>query len=218
MTAVFAHRGCTEGFVENTLEAFAEARRLGADGVELDVRLTADGALAVHHDAGIPGIGTIDQLAQSTANSAQTLTFSQTSSIGSCHHHHVASRRQAVAVQRKGLSQQALHLIALHRAANLARHRQAETGRGRVLAAREHIKNELTAAMRASVPKDTIEVGAARQPTPLRPGRVARPAAHQTVSRLRPFARRRLSTTRPARVCIRARNPCVRARLRFFGW
>ena len=62
MTAVFAHRGCTEGFTENTIDAFAEARRLGADGVELDVRLTADGALAIHHDAEIPGIGTIDQL------------------------------------------------------------------------------------------------------------------------------------------------------------
>ncbi len=59
MTAVFAHRGCTQGFVENTLDAFAEARRLGADGVELDVRLTADGALAVHHDAEIPGLGVI---------------------------------------------------------------------------------------------------------------------------------------------------------------
>ncbi len=62
MTAVFAHRGCTEGFVENTLDAFAEARRLGADGVELDVRLTADGALAVHHDAEIPGLGVIAEL------------------------------------------------------------------------------------------------------------------------------------------------------------
>ena len=62
MTAIFAHRGCTQGFTENTVDAFAEARRLGADGVELDVRLTADGALAVHHDAEIPGIGTIDQL------------------------------------------------------------------------------------------------------------------------------------------------------------
>ncbi len=63
MTAVFAHRGCTEhGSVENTLDAFAEARRLGADGVELDVRLTADGALAVHHDAEIPGVGLIPEL------------------------------------------------------------------------------------------------------------------------------------------------------------
>ena len=62
MTAVFAHRGCTDGFTENTLDAFAEARRLGADGVELDVRLTADGALAVHHDAEIPGLGAIAEL------------------------------------------------------------------------------------------------------------------------------------------------------------
>lgn len=36
---------------ENTVEAFCEARRLGADGVELDVRASADGALVVHHDA-----------------------------------------------------------------------------------------------------------------------------------------------------------------------
>jgi glycerophosphoryl diester phosphodiesterase len=62
VTAVWAHRGCTEGFVENTLEAFAEARRVGADGVELDVRLTADGALAVHHDADIPGLGPVCEL------------------------------------------------------------------------------------------------------------------------------------------------------------
>jgi glycerophosphoryl diester phosphodiesterase len=63
MTAVFCHRGCTEGVAaENTLEAFAEARRLGADGVELDVRLTADGALAIHHDAAIPGVGLIPEL------------------------------------------------------------------------------------------------------------------------------------------------------------
>jgi glycerophosphoryl diester phosphodiesterase len=59
ITAVFAHRGCTEGFVENTLEAFAEAKRLGADGVELDVRLTSDGALAVHHDPLIDGLGPV---------------------------------------------------------------------------------------------------------------------------------------------------------------
>jgi glycerophosphoryl diester phosphodiesterase len=62
VTAIFAHRGCTEGFTENTLDAFVEARRRGADGVELDVRLTADGALAVHHDAEVPGRGVIADL------------------------------------------------------------------------------------------------------------------------------------------------------------
>jgi glycerophosphoryl diester phosphodiesterase len=50
-TAVIAHRGASAHAPENTLTAFEKARELGADGVELDVRGTADGALAVVHDA-----------------------------------------------------------------------------------------------------------------------------------------------------------------------
>jgi len=38
-----------------------------------------------------------------------------------------------------------------------------------------------------------------------------------TVSRFRPFARRRLSTSRPFFVLIRTRNPCVFFRWRVFG-
>ncbi|HWD53192.1 MAG TPA: glycerophosphodiester phosphodiesterase [Acidimicrobiales bacterium] len=60
--AVQAHRGSPDpslGIAENTLPAFARSRQLGADGIELDVRLTADGALVVHHDASIPGIGNV---------------------------------------------------------------------------------------------------------------------------------------------------------------
>jgi len=63
--AVQAHRGSPDpasGIRENTLEAFARARTLGADGVELDVRLTADGGLAVHHDPVIAGVGAICDL------------------------------------------------------------------------------------------------------------------------------------------------------------
>lgn len=54
MVAVIAHRGASVARPENTIEAFLEAGRLGADMVELDVRRTADGALAVHHDAALP--------------------------------------------------------------------------------------------------------------------------------------------------------------------
>ncbi|HEY5098228.1 MAG TPA: glycerophosphodiester phosphodiesterase [Acidimicrobiales bacterium] len=63
--AVHAHRGSPDpatGVGENTLDAFLRARRLGADGVELDVRRTADGALAVHHDPEIRGVGAVHQL------------------------------------------------------------------------------------------------------------------------------------------------------------
>jgi hypothetical protein len=40
----------------------------------------------------------------------------------------------------------------------------------------------------------------------------------ETVSRLRPFARRRLRTWRPRFVDMRERNPCVFVRFRFDGW
>jgi len=63
MTAVFAHRGCTDGQMENTIEAFLEAHRRGADGVEFDVRRSADGALVIHHDALVEGIGLINETA-----------------------------------------------------------------------------------------------------------------------------------------------------------
>ena len=66
MVAVQAHRGSPDlvtGVRENTLEAFTRARALGADGVELDVRVTADGGLAVHHDPVVEGYGPVHRLA-----------------------------------------------------------------------------------------------------------------------------------------------------------
>lgn len=49
----YAHRGLWGGGVpENSLAAFEAARRAGV-GVELDVRLTADGLPVVFHDAGL---------------------------------------------------------------------------------------------------------------------------------------------------------------------
>jgi glycerophosphoryl diester phosphodiesterase len=45
-----AHRGDWSGCPENTLGAFRAAERAGADMIELDVRRTVDGAVAVLHD------------------------------------------------------------------------------------------------------------------------------------------------------------------------
>lgn len=48
--AVIGHRGCAGLEPENTLRAFRRAAVLGCDAVELDVRLSRDGALVVIHD------------------------------------------------------------------------------------------------------------------------------------------------------------------------
>lgn len=47
---IIAHRGDVTNAPENTIKAFRSAYELGADGVELDVRLTADEQLVVFHD------------------------------------------------------------------------------------------------------------------------------------------------------------------------
>ena len=47
---ILAHRGASDGRLENTLPAFAHAIERGADGVELDVQLSRDGEVVVFHD------------------------------------------------------------------------------------------------------------------------------------------------------------------------
>lgn len=45
-----AHRGGANLWPENTIEAFANAIEMGADGIEFDLQLTADKKLVLHHD------------------------------------------------------------------------------------------------------------------------------------------------------------------------
>jgi glycerophosphoryl diester phosphodiesterase len=51
---VIGHRGASQAFPENTLAAFQGAIDQRADGIELDVRRTADGGLALSHDDTLP--------------------------------------------------------------------------------------------------------------------------------------------------------------------
>jgi glycerophosphoryl diester phosphodiesterase len=49
-TLNFAHRGASAHAPQNTLAAFLLAADMGADGIELDVHLSADGEVVVIHD------------------------------------------------------------------------------------------------------------------------------------------------------------------------
>lgn len=63
---IIAHRGASAHAPENTLPAFSEAVRRGADAIEVDVRLSRDSMLVIHHDATInrtsDGSGTIAEM------------------------------------------------------------------------------------------------------------------------------------------------------------
>ncbi|HEV3279376.1 MAG TPA: glycerophosphodiester phosphodiesterase family protein [Terriglobia bacterium] len=62
---VLGHRGASAEAPENTLAAFDLALRQGADGIEFDVRLSADGVPVVIHDARLErttsGKGRVDE-------------------------------------------------------------------------------------------------------------------------------------------------------------
>ncbi len=47
---VFAHRGLSSLYPENTLLAFSKAMEYGIDGIETDVQMTKDGELVIIHD------------------------------------------------------------------------------------------------------------------------------------------------------------------------
>lgn len=70
MTLVVAHRGAAAAAPENTMEAYRLAVEMGADAVELDVHLTADGKLAVIHDE------TVDRTTDLTG-SIESMTMKQ---------------------------------------------------------------------------------------------------------------------------------------------
>ena len=74
---VLGHRGApTPGTPENSVAAVTEALRQGADGVEVDVWLTADGQLVCAHDLDTAARGTLATLTEVLA-AAQTSVGAQ---------------------------------------------------------------------------------------------------------------------------------------------
>lgn len=66
---IYAHRGWSSRYPENTLRAFAEAIALGVSGIELDIQLTRDGVPVVIHDRELArttnGTGLVDEMSLS---------------------------------------------------------------------------------------------------------------------------------------------------------
>ena len=66
---IFAHRGASAYAPENTLAAFRLAFEQGADGIELDAKLSADGIVVVMHDQTVDrttnGSGSVSKLTMS---------------------------------------------------------------------------------------------------------------------------------------------------------
>lgn len=59
-TLVYAHRGSSKAYAENTRAAYLQALADGADGIECDVHLSYDGFVVCHHDP------TVDRTSDST--------------------------------------------------------------------------------------------------------------------------------------------------------
>lgn len=65
MTQIYAHRGDSAAYPENTLLAFRKAIEAGAHGIELDLHATSDGTVVVIHDRSLErtttGRGYVDE-------------------------------------------------------------------------------------------------------------------------------------------------------------
>lgn len=84
---VLGHRGvhgnaCTE----NTIDAFHEAVREGADGIEFDLRLSRDGEIVVVHDANLHRVaGDAHRVAELTAHELADITLRSGGAIPTLH-------------------------------------------------------------------------------------------------------------------------------------
>ncbi|UFU08206.1 glycerophosphodiester phosphodiesterase [Ruania halotolerans] len=90
--AVVGHRGAAAVSPENTLVSFARGIADGAEAIELDVHLTADGELAVIHDA------SVDRTAVGgrSTGAVAALTWAQLMEVELPHGQHIPSLAQAL--------------------------------------------------------------------------------------------------------------------------
>jgi hypothetical protein len=116
--------------------------------------------------------------------------------------------RRDIARCAKRLPQSSARAVTLDRQLELAAHREADTC-GLIRFSPQHDERRTIDPLAPL--EERLKLGAGGQSL------TSRKAATQTVSRLRPLARRRFNTFRPPLVFMRSRNPCVLARRRRLG-
>ncbi len=84
---VLAHRGVFyRGLSENTLDAFEEGIRQGADGIEFDLRVSKDGELIVIHDTNLHRVaGDAHRVTELTASELAELSLRHGGRIPTLH-------------------------------------------------------------------------------------------------------------------------------------
>ena len=78
---IFGHRGSRRRFPENTVDAFEEALRSGADGFETDLRLLADGVAVLFHDDELRGVP-VESLRSGEVRAARVRDLERFSGVG----------------------------------------------------------------------------------------------------------------------------------------
>lgn len=74
---IWAHRGSSLKYIENSLAAFDHAAKIGADGIEIDVQRTKDNELVVVHDENLKRLTGEDAFVwELTLEELQSLTLS----------------------------------------------------------------------------------------------------------------------------------------------
>jgi glycerophosphoryl diester phosphodiesterase len=77
---VIAHRGASGERPENTLPAYALAVEQGADMIEIDLHLSRDGVVMIHHDASLERLGGEGEIGDHTAGDLALLDAAPESS------------------------------------------------------------------------------------------------------------------------------------------
>jgi glycerophosphoryl diester phosphodiesterase len=87
--SIIAHRGSSAYAPENTMAAFTLALRQGADGIELDAKLSADGQVVVIHDQ------TVDRTTKSNGL-VSNFTSAELQKMDAGSHFDIAFRREPI--------------------------------------------------------------------------------------------------------------------------